>query len=628
MSENCGQKSMSLLVSNIKRKELFIMALTLTERPNTFDEVKGQNEEVENLRKQVLSGKISHFYTFEGNRGSGKTTISRILAKAINCEKLDDRGNPCCKCPACMQIQNGNSPDYIELDAASNNGVDSVRALIDSTSYVPMNLRYKVILIDEAHMLSTGAFNAFLKTLEEPPEYCVFIMATTDINKIPITVQSRAMIYQFKRISVDVIKDHVITVAQKYNMDIEPEAATIIAKKATGAMRDALSDLEKCLLVGDKITVQNVMDICGIADNERLMTLVENLCDYERTGAFSQVEELYAAGRDLKYCVSECLTILTDIIKYKNSKDEHILCQTEAYNEKVVQLAERTTNARLSSVADGLMKLKTELSLDPSRNNVLIHISQMCEPALDVSLLFEKIRQLESVVSRSEHISTDNKTTQDVFAHPSKMEQPKVEDSITSKKESIENKAVDKPQPTPEKIEEKGKESSDQNSSSNSANVVSSGNGMFHFKGAKKKEKPAEKVVENTKKPSAENAINLFGSLLEPKPADDFEEVSQSENIPFDDDILETRHQPIAEKMETVVENETLHTEKQPEAEKAALNDLLENDVIRHAINNYCTISEDECTIISSDFAPIVKIIDSYIKIFQLTGIMAKHSCK
>lgn len=631
------------------------MALTLTERPKTFDEVKGHDEVVENLRKQFQSRKFSHFYILEGNRGSGKTTIGRIIAKAVNCQNPDERGNPCCKCSACMQIQNGNSPDYSELDAASNNGVDSTRALIDATNYVPMNLKYKVMLIDEAHMLTTAAFNAFLKTLEEPPEYCIFIMATTDVNKIPITVQSRAMIYQFKRISVEIIKEHVISVAKKYDVSIEPDAAAIIAKKATGAMRDALSDLEKCLLVGDTITVSDVMEVCGIADVERLLLLVENLCDYDRTEAFTQVEELYAKGRDLKYCVSECLTILTDIIKYKNSKDDRILCQTEAYNEKVVHLAERTNNARLSSVADGLMKLKTELYTDPSRNNVLIHVLKMCEPALDVSLLFEKIRQLEAVVSGNGQISVsvEKQPEKKPVAQNSMLEKPeKVRKPDNGTSKPAKNKAENKPQnKTQQNVEKQSAEVEKKPvEKASTTDVISSENGMYHL--PKKKKKPVEKPVETSKpkKPSAAG-LDLFGSMMNENnsnSSDGFEKVSTSEDVPFEDNtstekaeskvqvteqpaeqVEETKPQTAAEQaVESISEQnteDTTNAENQHEDEKSAIDELLANDVIRHAVENHCTVLEKEDeTVITSTFAPIVRMVNSFIQMYHLNGIEAR----
>lgn len=619
------------------------MALTLTERPQTFDEVKGHEEVVENLRTQFKTRKFSHFYMLEGNRGSGKTTIGRIIAKAVNCLNPDDRGNPCCKCSACVQIQDGNSPDYSELDAASNNGVDSTRALIDATNYVPMNLKYKVMLIDEAHMLTTAAFNAFLKTLEEPPEYCIFIMATTDVNKIPITVQSRAMIYQFKRISVDVIKEHVISVAKKYDVSIEPDAAAIIAKKATGAMRDALSDLEKCLLVGDTITVSDVMEVCGIADTERLLSLVECLCDYERMGAFSQIEELYTEGRDLKYCVSECLNILTDIIKYKNSKDDHILCQTEAYNEKVVQLAERTANARLSSVADGLMQLKTELSADPSRNNVLIHISKMCEQALDVSFLYEKIRQLEAIVGgikesgiipaeprKAEGIG---ETTVEQTSKPSASKQSAEPEQPAKAEEQDSKTTVEgNPQQETEKMPEK------EDTKEPESNVVSSGNGMYHFDfNGKKKKKPEEKVSEEPKKkkPIPEQQSAFFGSFSgQPANTDGFEKTEDtpfaekeceetaenvSETVPSQEPVQAVTQEPVCEDMQEP------EPETTPEPKVDTVDDLLVDDVIRHAVDNYCTVEQKEGeTIISSSFAPIVRIVASYIAMYQLNGIVAK----
>ena len=215
-------------------------------RPDNFDEVKGQEHIVTTLKNQIKADRLGHAYLFCGTRGTGKTTVAKILAKSVNCENPKD-GSPCNECPACRAITAGASMNVIEIDAASNNGVDNIREIRDEVQYPPTEGRYKVYIIDEVHMLSIGAFNALLKTLEEPPSYVIFILATTEAHKIPVTILSRCQRYDFKRISIDVIGERIRELADKEQVDIEDKAVRYIAKAADGAMRDALSLMDQCI---------------------------------------------------------------------------------------------------------------------------------------------------------------------------------------------------------------------------------------------------------------------------------------------------------------------------------------------------------------------------------------------
>ena len=215
-------------------------------RPTVFEDVKGQEHIVTTLKNQIRSGRTSHAYLFCGTRGTGKTTIAKIFAKAVNCEHPVD-GSPCGECAICRSIAAGTSMNVIEIDAASNNGVDSIRQIVEEVNYSPAEGKYKVYIIDEVHMLSIGAFNALLKTLEEPPAYVIFILATTEVHKIPITILSRCQRYDFRRISIDTIADRLKELTQKEQVQIEEKAVRYIAKVADGSMRDALSLLDQCI---------------------------------------------------------------------------------------------------------------------------------------------------------------------------------------------------------------------------------------------------------------------------------------------------------------------------------------------------------------------------------------------
>ena len=240
-------------------------------RPKTFDDVVGQEHITETLKKQVETGRLSHAYLFIGTRGTGKTTCAKILAKAVNCEHPVN-GNPCNQCAACRGIDDGSILDVVELDAASNNGVDNVRALRDEAVFSPANVRKRVYIIDEVHMLSTSAFNALLKILEEPPAHLMFILATTELHKVPATILSRCQRHSFKRIPVDTIAARLNYVAQQEHLNLQPDAAALLARMADGGMRDALTLLDQCS-GSDVITTETVISAMGLAGNLRTAQL-------------------------------------------------------------------------------------------------------------------------------------------------------------------------------------------------------------------------------------------------------------------------------------------------------------------------------------------------------------------
>ena len=236
-------------------------------RPASFEDVRGQDHVVQTLKNQIVSDRIGHAYLFCGTRGTGKTSIAKIFAKAVNCESPVD-GSPCGECRTCKNIAAGSSLNVVEIDAASNNGVENIREIRDEVQYPPTEGKYRVYIIDEVHMLSTGAFNALLKTLEEPPSYVIFILATTEVQKIPVTVMSRCQRYDFKRITVDTIVTHLQKLTEAEHISVEDKALAYIAKAADGAMRDALSLLDQCVAFhyGEVLTYDNVLDVLGAVD--------------------------------------------------------------------------------------------------------------------------------------------------------------------------------------------------------------------------------------------------------------------------------------------------------------------------------------------------------------------------
>ena len=267
-------------------------------RPSTFEDVKGQDHIVTTLKNQIRADRIGHAYLFCGTRGTGKTTIAKILARSVNCEHPVD-GSPCNECPTCKAILAGVSTNVIEIDAASNNGVDNIREIREEVAYRPTQGRYKVYIIDEVHMLSTGAFNALLKTLEEPPSYVIFILATTEANKIPVTILSRCQRYDFRRITIDTIAARLSELMEKEGVDVEEKAIRYVAKAGDGSMRDALSLLDQCIAfyLGQKLTYDKVLEVLGTVDTEIFSQMLRTILAGDVTGSIRTLETL--TGVDL-----------------------------------------------------------------------------------------------------------------------------------------------------------------------------------------------------------------------------------------------------------------------------------------------------------------------------------------
>jgi len=291
-------------------------------RPRTFDEISGQQHITKILRLQCMEDRVSHAYLFCGTRGTGKTSTAKILAKAVNCENPID-GNPCNCCYACTSIDSGNATDVLEIDAASNNGVDDIRDLRDEVVYPPSMLKKRVYIIDEVHMLSTGAFNALLKTLEEPPEYIVFVLATTELNKLPATIISRCIRFDFSRLSEEIIEERLNYVAQQEQIHLGEGASALLARLADGALRDGLSILEACTSgVGDgnEITAEAIRERLGIADADQLLAYYRGICQKDTPSALTILDEVHGSSKDITIFLEDVSALARDLLVLKQLK--------------------------------------------------------------------------------------------------------------------------------------------------------------------------------------------------------------------------------------------------------------------------------------------------------------------
>lgn len=369
-------------------------------RPGNFDEVKGQNHIVTTLQNQIKAERIGHAYLFCGTRGTGKTSIAKIFAKAVNCEHTLD-GNPCGECAACKSIAAGASMNVIEIDAASNNGVDNIREIVDEVSYSPAEGKYKVYIIDEVHMLSIGAFNALLKTLEEPPSYVIFILATTEVHKIPITIMSRCQRYDFKRISINIIVDRLKELLAVEQTAVEEKALRYIAKTADGSMRDALSLLDQCIAFhfGQELTYDKVLDVLGAVDTGVFSRLLRFVLDKNIIAAIELLEEVVMQGRELTQFVVDFTWYLRNLLLVKTS--EQIEDVIDVSTENLMRLKEEAEMADMNTIMR-YIRIFSELSGQlkyAAQKRILIELAiiKLCRPNMEknTEALLERVRNLE-----------------------------------------------------------------------------------------------------------------------------------------------------------------------------------------------------------------------------------------
>ena len=374
-------------------------------RPATFEDVKGQDHISQTLQNQIKANRIGHAYLFCGTRGTGKTSVAKIFAKAVNCEHPVN-GSPCGECEMCKAISAGTSMNVIEIDAASNNGVDNIREIREEVAYRPTEGKYKVYIIDEVHMLSIGAFNALLKTLEEPPEYVIFILATTEVHKIPITIMSRCQRYDFKRITIDTIADRLTDLMQKEGIEVEDKAIRYIAKAADGSMRDALSLLDQCIAfyLGQTLTYDNVLEVLGAVDTEVYSKLLRQVIERNVTKALSTLEELVMQGRELSQLATDFTWYLRNLLLVKSSDNmEDVL---DVSTENLMQLKEEATKVDYDTLIR-YIRIFSELSNQlkyATQKRVLLEVAliKLCTPAMETSQdsLLERIRAVEEKVEK------------------------------------------------------------------------------------------------------------------------------------------------------------------------------------------------------------------------------------
>lgn len=376
------------------------MALYRKFRPTAFEDVKGQDHIITTLQNQIKANRIGHAYLFCGTRGTGKTTVAKIFAKAVNCEHPVD-GSPCGECAMCKSIAAGTSMNVIEIDAASNNGVDNIREIREEVTYRPTEGKYKVYIIDEVHMLSIGAFNALLKTLEEPPEYVIFILATTEVHKIPITILSRCQHYDFHRITIDTITDRMQELMDVEHVDVEDRAIRYIAKAADGSMRDALSLLDQCIAfyLGQKLTYDNVLEVLGAVDTDVFSKLLRNIIARDVPRVLDTVEELVMQGRELSQLAADFTWYLRNLLLVKTSDNMEDVLDVSTENLQQMQEEAQMIEVdmllryiRIFSELSGQMKYATQ-------KRVLLEVAliKLCTPAMEVNTdsLLDRIRAVE-----------------------------------------------------------------------------------------------------------------------------------------------------------------------------------------------------------------------------------------
>lgn len=369
-------------------------------RPTTFEEVKGQDHIVTTVKNQLRAGRIGHAYLFCGTRGTGKTTIAKIFAKAVNCEHPVD-GSPCGECPTCKAIAAGTSMNVIEIDAASNNGVDNIREIREEVAYRPTEGKYKVYIIDEVHMLSAGAFNALLKTLEEPPSYVIFILATTEVYKIPITILSRCQRYDFHRISIDTITARLSDILKAEGVQAEEKAVRYVAKAGDGSMRDSLSLLDQCIAfyLGQELTYDKVLEVLGAVDTEVFSRMLREIIAGNILNTLSLLERLVIEGKELSQFVNEFTWYLRNLLLVKSSDDmEDVL---DISSENLALLKEEAQMIE-PEVLMRYIRIFSDLSNQvkySSQKRILIEIAliKLCKPEMESTgdALVDRIARLE-----------------------------------------------------------------------------------------------------------------------------------------------------------------------------------------------------------------------------------------
>lgn len=381
-------------------------------RPTGFADVKGQDHIVQTLKNQITGQRIGHAYLFCGTRGTGKTTIAKIFAKAVNCEHPVD-GSPCGECESCQSIVSGRSMNVVEIDAASNNGVENIREIREQVQYPPTEGRYRVYIIDEVHMLSTGAFNALLKTLEEPPSYVIFILATTEVHKIPITVLSRCQRYDFRRITIETIAERLRELADAEQILVEERALTYLAKAADGSMRDALSLLDQCVAFhfGTLLTYDNVLEVLGAVDSSVFSQLLREILAGDTAGCIHRLEEMVIQGRELGQFVVDFIWYLRNLLILKTTEDAEAMLEMSEDNLRLLREEAKMVNGETLM---RFIRIFSELSNQlryASQKRVLIEIAliKLTKPQMEPNLdsILQRLSELEARIEETPPVTPE-----------------------------------------------------------------------------------------------------------------------------------------------------------------------------------------------------------------------------
>ena len=377
-------------------------------RPLTFSEIVGQEHITRTLKNQIIANRVGHAYLFNGGRGTGKTSAAKILARAINCLNPKD-GEPCNECEICRGAINGSLTDIVEMDAASNNSVEDIRAIREEVNFLPTKAKYRVYIIDEVHMLSTGAFNALLKTLEEPPEHVKFILATTEPQKLPATILSRCQRFDFKRISNENIIKRLKIVCKESNIEITEEAMQMIAVLAEGAMRDALSILERCVQDGEnKIDENKIRDLVGIPKITYVHNIIEGIIDYDVDKALEGVDIVLNEGRDITNLLWEMIKYVKDILVFKTSKKLDLYTEEEI--KQIEVLSEKLDKQRLINLVYKLSELESDVKWSTQKTIVFqAGIIKLCNKEAEVTGdLEERVERIEKYLKSGKGINVNN----------------------------------------------------------------------------------------------------------------------------------------------------------------------------------------------------------------------------
>jgi DNA polymerase-3 subunit gamma/tau len=415
-------------------------------RPKTFLEVCGQDHITSILRQEATEGKFNHAYLFCGSRGTGKTTCAKILAKVVNCENVID-GNPCGVCPSCLAIENGSTTDVLEMDAASNNGVDNIRDIRDEVVYSPSFLKYRVYIVDEVHMLSNSAFNALLKTLEEPPSHAIFILATTELHKLPATIVSRCQRFEFRRIATDVLTSRIKFIAEQEGISIEDDAARLIARYSQGGMRDSISLLELCASSGASIDVSVVNETIGSAGRELMMSVANAIVERNFDFLFKQIDAVITSSKDITVFWQDLISLYRDLLVVKTVKDSaKYLDLTDFEVKKLSVLAEKFTREMLIYHCKMLEEALISMNASGAVKRIIAELCfvKMCDDNLSTSneALLLRISKLEALISSGNF--TPQKTNEESKADNN--QNPKSEEKPVVIKEQEKN-AITEPAP-------------------------------------------------------------------------------------------------------------------------------------------------------------------------------------